>query len=186
MKVLDIFDTLHHQSKPQPLLSEQIEHIRTECSDFLVESNRMPVYKHIPREREFVKLKARFKRTDKHDTFSESFNNAFTPKLRQRAVFAHGTPPESTIREHLYYIFPTNGYQYVFNTQITDSTVYENIMSNIGDNELFEHLLQQNYSNKNLTEGIASGAEILFHGIPYCYGVNTTCFESYKELLSVF
>lgn len=186
MKVLDIFETLHHKSRPQPLLIDQIKCIRTECSQYLSESGSLPVYKSIAKDVGFVKLKARIRKERTNDLFSENFNNAFSPKLRQRAIYAHGTPQQTFLSEQQFFLFPINGYQYVFNTQITDSTIYEGVFNDIGDNDIFTELLQQNYSNSNLTEGIESGAEVLFHDIPYCYAVNTSCFDSYKELLSVF
>ncbi len=181
MKVLDLFDTLHTRASVQPLLLEQIEMITKNCSQFISESDCLPVYKNINKHCTFTKLKARVRK--RNDRFSESFNRAFVPKLRQRAIYAHGNLTESI--NPAYYIFPTNGYQYVFNSQITDSSIYETVYNNIDSEQLFTELLHHNYTNSDLSEGISSGAEILFHNISHCYAVNSAAFDSYNELLSI-
>jgi len=181
MKVLDLFGTLHTRRSVQPLLGEQIDVIRHKCSQFIVESKGVPVYKCLDKICTFTKLKARVKK--RSDTFSESFNNAFAPKLRQRAIYAHGGLSESLTPS--YYIFPINGYKYVFNTQIENSSIYETVYNHIDSDELFAELLQHSYSNTNLVEGIKSGSEILFHNIPCCYAINTQAYEQYDELLSI-
>lgn len=183
MNILEIFGTQYTRTSVLPLLSSQINKLSVECSQFLDESCDQPVYKNINKNRTFTKFKARAKKNT--DTFSEAFNGMFVPKLRQRAIYAHGIPQLCEGLEHSYYIFPKNGFQYVYNTQIQDSSVYEHVFNSVDSVSIFNELIQHNYTNNNLNEGIQSGAEILFHNIPYCYAVNVKSFDSYRELLSI-
>lgn len=182
MKIIDIFGSSYNHVKVQPLLDLQIETIRSQCSDFINESEGLPAYKKLPKNVNFTKLKARTRK--RTDSFSESFNNALVPNLRQRAIYAHGSKPKLNENEGGYYIFPINGYKYVFNECIQDSSIYENVYRGVNDSELFTELLQHNYTNDHLVEGLESGAEILFHSIPYVYAINVDVFPSYNQLLS--
>lgn len=183
MKVLDIFGALHTRIPIQPLLQHQIKCITENCSQFLNESDGVPAFKNIEKHKVFTKLKARVKK--RNDEFSQTFNEALAPKLRQRAIYAHGSPQRVHEGESTYFLFPINGYQYTYNINIIDSTIYENVYNDVQDPNLFSTLLQDNYTNVNLVEGLQSGSEILFHGIPYCYAINADSFQSYKHLLSV-
>lgn len=183
MKVIDIFGTLHQRTPIQPLLQRQIEIISEQCSQFLNESDGVPAFKNIQKQKTFTKLKARVKK--QNDNFSQSFNEALAPKLRQRAIFAHGKLQPVCEGESAYYLFPINGYQYTYNINIVDSSIYEDVYEDVKDPDLFSSLVQNSYTSERLVEGLHSGSEILFHGIPYCYAVNTDSFQSYKHLLSV-
>ena len=163
------------------MLEGDLVKIKKHCTQFLNESGGFPVYKTLNRNDHFVKVKARLR---KHNSqFSETFNNAFqnVSNLRQRAIFAHGQMVEG----ENYYLFPTDGYQYVYNSQIQDSSTLKAVQESLQDPNVFTELLQHNYTNQNLVEGINSGAELLFHNIPFCYAVNTGSIDSYEELLSV-
>lgn len=164
------------------ILEGDLVKIKNRCSQFIKESGGLPVFKTLNRDENFVKVKARLR---KHNSqFSETFNNAFqeeTSHLRQRAVFAHGQLTEG----ESYYLFPTDGYGYVYNPQVQDSSTLVTVHETLQDPDIFTELLQHNYTNTNLVEGIESGAELLFHGIPFCYAVKTRSVDSYEELLSV-
>jgi hypothetical protein len=180
MRLNDIITDINEREAIQPLLNSQVDLISSKCSDFLNESNGLCLKKTLNKSNTFTKLKARIKKYN--DNFSESFNNAFIPKLRQRAIYAN------SIVESLkptYYIFPINGYKYLYNPNVYDSTIYETVRTNIGNEDLFKQLLQDNYTDSNLIEGISSGAEILFHSIPFCYAVNIKSFPDYSDLFNI-
>lgn len=180
MKLHHIIPTLTTVSA-QPVLQSQLESITRDCSQFLFESNGLPVYKHVENKRtNFTKIKIRVRNSTA--SFVESFNAAFGSNIRQRSLYANGNLQSS---EHTYYVFPADGYRYLYNPLVSDSTVYENQFSNLNDDVMFSELVQLHYSNNNLTEGIQTGAEILFYNTPYCYAVNTTLFDDYDDLLSM-
>ena len=163
------------------LLETDLLKIKTQCSQFILESGGLPVYKTLNKTNQFVKVKARLRKGNSN--FSETFNSAFSDisNLRQRAIFAHG---QQITENNSYYLFPTDGFKYVYNPQIVNSSVYEGIQSRI-NNDLFADLLKHDYTNDNLNEGIESGSEILFHNVPFCFAVNTGIVDSYSELLSL-
>lgn len=163
------------------ILDGDLLKIKTECQQFIRQSRGAPVFKRLKRSDDFVKVKARLRKSDA--SFSETFNRAFqhVSNLRQRAIFAHGL----TETTDSYFLFPIDGYQFVYNTQITDSSQLTNIQESLSNPDIFTELLRHNYTNTNLNEGIESGAELLFHNIPYCYAVRTGSIDSYDELLSI-
>ena len=167
--------------KTPSLLETDLIKLKSQCSQFMSESGGLPVYKTINKTEQFVKVKARLRKG--HSQFSETFNKAFehTSNLRQRAIFAHG---QQLTESNQYYLFPTNGFKYVYNPQIENSSIYEGVQSSV-DDEVFADLLKQNYTNSMLSEGIESGSELLFHNVPFCYAVNTGIVDSYGELLSL-
>ena len=163
------------------ILEGDLVKIKNNCTQFITESGGNPVFKSLNRDEQFVKVKARLR---KHNSqFSETFNNAFrnVSNLRQRAIFAHGQITEG----RSFYLFPTDGYQYVYNSRVQDSSSLIAVQESLQDPNVFTELLQHNYTNENLIEGIQSGAELLFHNIPFCYAVDTRSVDSYEELLSV-
>ena len=153
--------------------------ISTNCSQFLLESGNKPAFKYIPRNVHFTKVKARLKRNG--GAFSEAFNTALgDPQLRQRAIYAHGQPIGE---DNQYYIFPINGYKYLYNSNITNSNMLESVHHGV-DSSAFEELVKRSYTTSDLRNGLMAGSEIIFHNTPFCYAVNTQTVESYDELLS--
>lgn len=166
------------------LLDRHIDLIREHCSVFLRESGDCPVYKSITQEAPFVKLKARKRKAN--NAFSRVFNEAFdvyTPQLRQRAVYAHGAITETAHSQ--YYLFPTDGFKFIYNPSIVDSSVYEHVYDKVSDDQLISQLLFEQYCNSNLVEAIKSGSEILFFNTPHCYAVNTRSVRCYDDLLAL-
>ena len=180
MKLQHIIPSLI-QSTARPMLQWQLESIVRECSQFLYESDGLPVFKYIDHKRQnFTKLKIRTKNST--SSFEESFNAAFGSNIRQRSLYASGNLP---VTENTYYVFPADGYKYVYNPLVSDSNIYEQQLDSISDQSLLSEVIQTNYYSNNLVEGIESGAELLFYNTPYCYAVNTTLFDDYKDLLSM-
>lgn len=180
MLLNDVTKVIIHNKIPS-LLENDLVKLKTQCSQFITESGGLPVYKTINKTEQFVKVKARLRKG--HSQFSDTFNKAFehTSNLRQRAIFAHG---QQMAESNQYYLFPTNGFKYLYNPQIDNSTIYEGVLPSLND-DMFTELLKQNYTDTMLSEGIESGSELLFHNVPFCYAINTGIVDSYSELLSL-
>jgi len=112
--------------------------------------------------------------------------------LRERSVFTNGL---LKLEENLdpFYIFPVNGYDYLYSREVGDSTesyrhVFESIFDAWDDvataTDVVNDLLRFTYVSENLSTGIETGAEIIFYGIPYYYAIRESCVESYDSLLT--
>lgn len=159
-----------------------------------MESGGKPLLKNLPRNRDgFVRVKVRQKRTT--DAFIENFNRAFEkerPRLLQRSVFAHG---EKTFVESTnpalepFYIFPIDGFKYMYAPSQSDTLVFKDtfskLVSNIGEpgRELFKDLLKYGYVFDKLEEGISTGSEIIFYGIPYYFALRKSIIDDYKNFV---
>lgn len=170
--------------------------IKQTCNQFLRESDNNPLHKNLPvAHTDFQKIKVRKK---KHNTgFSDTFNYAFENQhneLRQRAIFAHGTPSfvaESAVDVEPFYIFPIDGFRYLYSPDVNNSSdnykkVFETISDSFGESEgteMLADLLRLTYVSNCLAEGITTGSEIIIYDIPFFYAVRETCTESYEDLL---
>lgn len=163
-----------------------------ECAEFLFESAGRPLLKNLPRHRDgFVKVKVRQKKAT--DFFVESFNSAFADeraKLLQRSVFAHGESsfvPSSDQSLEPFYIFPIDGYRYMYNPSTATTSEYKvtfnKLLRNVGDSapELFQKVLKYDYVFDRLEEGIVGGSEIIFYGIPYYYALRKSIIDDYQS-----
>jgi hypothetical protein len=156
--------------------------IKKECSDFLNESNGEYIVKNLPKNYDgFAKVKVRLGK--KSTKFSKNFNTAFRDKmskLYQRAIFTYTdiSKLESIIIEEPFFIFPINGYKYIFNPEIEDSKKDYNEL-NIND-ILIAELLELSYQNNNLNEAFNYKCEIIFYNISYYYAIRASIVEDYK------
>lgn len=169
-----------------------LQSIKADCSEFITEACGLPLFKALPSIYEdFRKVKVRkHKRSSK---FIKTFNEAFDDEmknLRERSVFANGQRSEPDEDKDVFYIFPKNGYRFMYCTEVQHSTadykqVFDSIFENADEPEQIIHdLLKFSYVRENLNEGIKSNAEIIFYNIPYYYTVRTTLYESYNNLLT--
>ena len=166
--------------------------LKTECADFISESRSLPVYKQLPAIYEsFQKVKVR--KHKRNNQFNNTFNEAFVDEmkdLRQRSVFASGERVTPDPDKELFYIFPINGYRYMYCTEVQHSSadykqVFESIFDNVEDPEQVIHdLLKFSYVREQLHEGIEKHAELIFYNMPYYYSVRTTLYEEYDMLLT--
>lgn len=172
--------------------STEYNDIRKHCSYFLKESTRLPLLKNLSiKYKDIQRVKVRIK--DKTDDFIETFNEALSDinKLRQRAVFANGEKTFEDLYEdnkEPFYIFPINGYKFLYSNEVIDSgVIYQNtfdiIVEQNHDIETMTRVLKYNYTDKNLREGIVSGSEIMFYGIPYYYAVRKSSVVSYDTII---
>lgn len=184
MYVTDIFVN----EKPE----EKIQIIRERCSAFIVESNGLPLYKNLPSSYpDFHKVKVRHGK--QHDNMSKSMNLAFesqNKQFTQRAIFASGTVPQAESTNETFYIFPIDGFQFLYNTEVkeaTDLKVFDSIFEQFGEKKgcaLIADVLKFSYTTHNLQEGILHGSEIILYGIPFYYALRSSVVESYDTLLT--
>lgn len=185
-----IRDILDHSN-----IASDIRRIVTrDCSTFVEQSSALPLYKSLPSSYEdFHRVKVRLqKRKDGvSDVFEQAFGHTFS-NIRQRAIFASPTLPQANETTEPFYVFPTNGYRFLYSKEVTDSSseyknVMETLVSNLGDlteaKEIVTDLVKYTYSSVNLSEGMYSGAEVIFYGIPYYYAVRVSAFQTYTELV---
>lgn len=175
-----------------------IDIIGEDCSQFIYQSEGIPLLKNLPgRYNDFHRVKVRKR---KGDSVSNQFNEAFSDKLhmlRQRAVFANGlsTLEESDVGDTSFYIFPINGYRFMYQNTVQNSNSdykkpFGSIIEALGDEkggEVICDMLQRNYvDNESLAEGIKSGAEIIIYNIPYFYALRTSSINEYDDIWKHF
>lgn len=164
-----------------------------ECSDFLIESEGRPLLKNLPTYRDgFSKVKVRHQKVT--NPFIESFNGAFSKehtKLFQRSVFVQGeasfTPIESTTSEP-FYIFPIDGYRYMYNPMATTKDYHDTfnkLLADIGDltPDVFKDLLKYDYVFDKLAEGISGGSEIIIYGISHYFALRKSLVDDYEDFI---
>ncbi len=172
--------------------------IQDNCQQFIKESAGYPMVKLLPREYDDFK-KVKIRRRKNSTTFSNSFNDVFAHEMcemRERSLFANG---ERFLNEgnHLsqfepFYVFPINGYDYIYNKDISDSyekysSVFDTILEKMGGRsaeDVFADLLKLSYTSDNLNEGLNTGAEIIIYGIPYYYAIRRSSVMKYDDILT--
>ncbi len=186
MRVYDLINTYENAN---------LDLIKRYCNQFLNESVGLPIFKALPNVYEnFQKVKVRKRKPT--NTFSATFNGAFKDELndlRERAVFTNGVVGELEENAEPFYIFPINGYKFLYSKEVKDSTesyrqVFESIFDNLGKESgqaVFADMLRFTYLSENLPLGIESGAEIILYKIPYYYAIRESSIDSYEELLTM-
>lgn len=168
-----------------------------ECSDFLKESEGNPLIRRLPRRgRDSRKIKVRWKKSVSE--FDRHFNNVFSdyPDLRQRCIFAHGEKglyESSDDSVDDFYIFPVDGYKYLYCPNVDDSTkIFSESMDKFREMlpepqaiKVLSDALQYSYKSSNLAEGIREGSEIIIYGVPYYYAIRTSTVKKYSTLFSL-
>ncbi len=178
------------------VLSEQqtfLRKIAKECTSFLRDSQGLPLFKILPSSyTDLQKVKVRKHRTT--TKFSVTFNEAFEEEVRdlsQRAIFANSRIMEVTENDDLFYVFPKDGYKFMYCPEVTHSTndyqqVFDSLFEQFEDDkaeQLIHDLLKFAYSKENLHEGLSKEAEIIFYNIPYYYSARVDAFD-YSSLLT--
>lgn len=173
-----------------------IDVLKEYCYQFIYQSGGFPLLKNLPKQYEdFHKVKVRKR---KGDSVTNQFNEAFSEKLhhlRQRALFANGlnSLPESSQNDIPFYIFPIDGYRFIYQTNVKNSNAqyqksFDSILESLGNkkgSEVISDMLQFSYvDNEKLSEGIESGAEIIIYNIPYFYALRTSSVDNYEDFYS--
>lgn len=161
---------------------QEVQTIKRECSQFLTESAGFPLLKALPTTYfNFHKVKVRLqKRKDEvTDVFERAFGSEFV-NLRQRAVFAYAAEPMLTEETDKFYVFPVNGYKFLYSKEVTNSghdykTVIDTLVEQFEDpaeaSNIVTELLKYTYSSDSLLEGMRADSEIILYGIPYYYAI---------------
>ena len=182
-----------------PQEREELKTIHIKCEIFLEESHGLPLYKNLSTNYgDFQKVKVRSKKAT--DTYVDTFNEAFSEELfnlHQRAVFANGYEsfePADPITEALepFYIFPVNGYRYMYSAEVENSThdykhLFDNLFEQFGNNggrDVATDLLKFSYRHERLFEGIERGSEIIIYNLPCYYAMRTSAAGDYNDLLT--
>lgn len=179
--------------------TSELQTLVQHCSDFFNAAQGNPLLKNLPTEyNTFHKVKVRHKNhiTEIGETFNKAFQNEVY-KISQRAVFANG--PSSFARStnekyEPYYIFPINGFKYMYCTEVQASTLqykqtFDALFEKFGNDkgqaiEILKDLLKYTYTSETLIEGIESGAEIIIYNIPFFYAIKQAVVNDYNKLLT--
>lgn len=166
--------------------------IKTECSQFLQESQGLPVFRALPTAYDtFQRVKARQKHLN--DNVSQAFNTAFSDRFHN--IVARGVFTQSVIMERdgglePFYIFPIDGYKFAYskgvqNANVNFKSVFETLSSTTEDAfSITSDLIKYTYTTKRLKEGIESDSEIIFYNIPYFYAVRVSDVGRYSTLIN--
>lgn len=170
--------------------------ISQQCSRFLSESDDQGLVRLLPSDyKDIHKVKAR--KRNLNTPFTETFNQAFKEiggDLCQRAIFAQGEDSfvaESTENQEPFYVFPINGYKYLYSEEVINSSsdykkVFEVMFDHFGGEkgkDIVTDLIKFSYKTTNLAEGIKQGSEIIFYNIPFYYAVRQSIVDGYQDLL---
>ena len=150
-----------------------------ECSDFLIQSDGLPLTKNLPKTYAgFQKIKVRKKKLI-NKQYAQSFNETFNSynDILQRSVFANTNEYCSPDREP-FYIFPTNDFKFMYNphvdnTQIHYEKSFKTITSWLNESDgkkVFSDVIKTHFISNDLVNGISSKSEIIIYGINYYYG----------------
>ncbi len=180
-----------------PVFSEYdqiLRKIANECSSFLADSQSFPVFKVLPSSYDDIqKVKVR-KHRNEETKFSQTFNDAFEPEvrdLRQRAVFTNSQIQESTTDMDIFYVLPKDRFKFMYCTEVTHSTVdYQQVFDSLFEQfddekaeQMIHDLLKFTYVRENLAEGLEKQVEVIFYNIPYYYAARVNAFN-YDDLLT--
>jgi len=153
--------------------------IKQQCFQFLEESYGFPLYKSLPSTyQDFQKVKVRYKK--QNSIIGETFNSAFDSQISQRAVFANGGKTfHRNEGENSFYIFPINGYRYLYSSEVENSNLdYQAVFDSLCEKfdtqktmDIVTEMMRYTYTDNNLSEGISNGCEIILFDIPYYYAV---------------
>ena len=177
--------------------NEQIDVLSQHCRQFIDESDGLPLFKNLSiKFNDFHKVKIRRQKRKSEITksFNEAFKNQYTD-LRQRALFVYGSQDNIPLIENqeLFYVFPIDGFQYMYNTAVTDSnqeykSAFDTMLEKFENNEeavqIITDLLQYTYSSTDLSEGIQKGVEVIVYNIPYYFAMRANLVEDYTQLLT--
>lgn len=169
--------------------------IKAECSQFLKETAGFPLFKPLPAAYTDVqRVKVRLRKTSDivQTALNEAFSQRFT-NLSQRAIFTYSTQPTLFVEQDMFYVFPRDGYQYLYSKEVTNSssdyrkvidTLFEQYSDMSKASALISDLLKYTYASTDLVEAVKAEAEVIVYGVPYYYAVRATT-SSYPQLLKM-
>jgi len=170
-------------------------YIKRDCSAFIAESRGFPAYKTIhvnspPLIQQLYKIKVRHKNTTSEPTLNELYSAAFEPKLRERSVIVHGNIKLCESSSNAFYIFPKDGYEFLYSKDVTCSAEdYKEVFNTLKENmqqesafTILTDMLKFSYTDTKIDEGLKQEAEILIYNIPFFYAVPVSAYPNYNTL----
>ena len=165
--------------------------IQLECSQFIAESQGMPLYRLLPTTYGTM-YRVKVRQHKRIDEISAAFNQAFCDEYRNiipRGVLANPRKPCSTQDYEPYYIFPINGYKYTYNNTVESSSSFKRMIELLSHDknaaiDLTTDVIRHTYTNTNLCEGIRSNSEIIIYNIPYFYAVNACEVQDIRTVIN--
>lgn len=162
--------------------------IKKECSEFLKLSNGLPLLKNLNKKDKLIRREKVRMKKNKNLDLNNIINKIYKEhhNLIQRSILAHGAfgfePIIDDYKEPCY-IFPINGFKFMYTPYINDTiNEYKNTLSNIPKSmefDLFKDIIINNYSHDNLEKGLKENNEIIIYNIPYYYAVNCEYVDEY-------
>jgi hypothetical protein len=165
-----------------------------ECTEFLTESGGKPLLKNLPSRIDgFVRIKVRQKKSS--NLFTENFNNAFASeraKLLQRSMFAQGLTgfvPSTDPNMEPFYVFPVDGYRYMYNPHAASTDDYRETFSKLlssvgsGAQDMFQKMLKYDYVFEDLQVGIDGGSQLIVYGISHYFALRKSIIEDYDSFM---
>jgi len=170
------FNQLYHN----PKYSEMESVIADSCSTFIHESMGTPVFKLLPRKEIYEKVKIRVKsQTIPNANVRDAAFNVKQFDNRSLEVFT--TSAASHDGMGLYYIFPVNGYKFIYNTKVDDIVdSCKKLATILPDKEIITEVLRYSYNHDNLLNGLEYANKIKFFNIPYFYAIKASL--KYQDL----
>ena len=177
------------------LLDQEEESVHV-CTQFIAESNGLPLYRNLPIEGMYarrVKVRKRKAEGDLVEVFNAAFQD-LTPNLFQRAVFATTTPGEITETTEPFYVFPFNGFKFLYCTEVSKTktdfqTAIDTLLERFEDQAaavaVLKELLAMSYVDENLVEGIEKGSEIILYNTPSFLAIRCSAVDSYEEAIAL-
>lgn len=177
-------------------MSNILTKIKQECGDFIEQSKGNHAHKNLYFDGRFVKrVKVRKKKSK--DDFSKLFDEAFEGEYREihgRSIFCNGPHSRETVDKGLFYVFPIDGFRYLYNPDIDYYREYMKIydrlqstMDSVNAKNTFIDMIEYSYKEKplSLDSALFSGNEVIFYNIPYYFAVKKSKHPDYLELLKI-
>lgn len=171
--------------------------IKSECSSFINESNGYPLIKNLKSDNRYVrKVKVRTKKNS--EGFIQKFNEAFNKEhnnIYGRSIFCNGKHNYLKNDNELVYVFPINGFKFLFNPNIEYHMEYSKAFEKVEDKmtaleaeNLLIDMIEYSYNSCNyaLHEALFSEKEIIIYNIPYYYAIKVSRHPHYNDLLQIF
>ena len=181
--------------------------IQNECSQFLNSSNGKPLYKMLPSYGDgFRKIKIRKKKhhENKFDVcFDSAFNDMFKDVRRRSLIVSQDLqytqnvnyekqkmkPTTSGYDKEPFYIFLPNGFEIIFNEQITDFIEYMKQLETVIDEspsnkEMMEGIFKQSFENKELLQTSKYNNDLIVYNIKYYYAIRCSLVDDYNKFIN--
>jgi len=175
--------------------SRELILLKEHCSQFLQEARTCPLYKPLPIDyNDFQKVKVRQRKQDGvlQTALTQAFEHEYS-KLASRAVFAYAHPIEGEVLQETFYIFPINGYKYIYSKQVKNSAIdykkaIETLVNEFDGSKAIDFItdsIKYTYTRENLMEAIQSQSEIIVYDVPYFFAVRQRTMPEYGKLLEM-